>query len=270
MRHRSSSRTRPRQALALAVLLLGCGGPKETPPEVEAEYRELLEGLDEELPGAAAARLQAFRERNDSYTVASEVDAEIERLRSQAAGRYHQARELAREGAFDRARILLEDLAIHLPDTADGESAKEHLEGEFDLNQAQWLASRQRWKESEQVARSALQRGVRQPYAGQLESMLDNAAVVDAARSVAERTQGAAACRQAMILLEVQMAEDGEYPRTFSLADVEAYDPVGSRGVRRSLSAIEGYRPTSSGYDLVCVGADGRSRIRVVDGNLEW
>ena len=75
-----------------------------------------------------------------------------------------------------------------------------------------------------------------------------------------------AGCRQAMIILEMTLAEQGEYPASFSLADVEAY---GDRRIRRSLSAIEDYRRTAAGYDLVCIGADGHSRVRVVDGDVE-
>ena len=265
--------------LVSCTVLGGCGGGAEgppetarlevTPPEVAARYQALVDELDEGLPGAAVARLENFRERNSGFEVARLAEEEIGRFRSLANGRYHLARELARDGEFDRARSVLEDLGTHLPDTADGESARRHLEtGDFDVGQAQWLASRQRWKESERVARAALERGVRGPGAEQLERILDNAGMVSAARSTAARTQVMAACRQVMIVLEVTMADQGEYPARFSLADVEAYDAVGSRGIRHSLSAVEGYRRTAGAYDLVCVGTDGENRVRVVGGEL--
>ena len=83
--------------------------------------------MDPDRLGASAAGLAVFLETCRAYEIAPEVEAEMDRLRALGEGRYHEARELARKGEFDRAEAILEDLARYYPDTPDGESAKEHL-----------------------------------------------------------------------------------------------------------------------------------------------
>ena len=102
-------------AMVLSAAVIGCSRSQPTPPEVEAELRALLETVDQETPGASLARLTEFRKEYSRYDIVTEIDGEIDRLRSVADGRYHEARELAREGDFDRAEGMLEDLATHLP-----------------------------------------------------------------------------------------------------------------------------------------------------------
>jgi hypothetical protein len=71
-----------------------------------------------------------------------------------------------------------------------------------------------------------------------------------------------------VILLEVMYAEEGQYPSAFSLADVEEWDPMGSRSIRRALSAIEDYHPTDRGVSFTAVTVGGQHRIRVTDGTI--
>ena len=262
----------PRRFIVLATIMsaavIGCSKPQPTPPEVTAEFEALLEGVDVERPGASVARLNAFMERNRQYDVVTRVEEEIVRLRYLADGRYHQAREIAREGDFDRAEAMLQDLA-QLPETSDGESAKEHLEFDFYFGKAQWLMVRQRWEESGEVARLLLDRDLTRAQKDQLETILDNAGHVGAARSQAVRAQAQAACRQLTIYLEMQYAEEGQYPSRLTLSDVEEWDPMGSRSILRHLSSIENYQPTDQGYEFTAVSAGKQHRIRIVDGRIE-
>ncbi|NNG16352.1 MAG: hypothetical protein HKM89_07720 [Gemmatimonadales bacterium] len=255
--------------LVVSVAMVGCSKSQPTPPEVDAEFRALLETMDEELPGASAARLSEFMKANSAYEIVTEVEGEIERLRSLADGRYHAARELAREGDFDRAEAMLEDLATHLPETSGGESAKEHLAFDFYLGKAQWLMVRQRWEESGAVARLLLERDLTRVQREQVETILDGAGHVGAAYSQAERAQARAACRHLVIYLQMMYADEGQYPSRLSLSDVEEWDPVGSRSILRALSSIENYQQTDRGFSFTAVSARGDHRIRVVDGTIE-
>ena len=256
-------------ALVLSAAALGCSKSQPTPAEVDAEFRTLLAAVDEQLPGASVARLTTFMNANKQYEIVAEVEREIDRLRSLADGRYHEARELAREGEFDRAEGMLQDLATHLPDTPGGESAKEHLAFDFYLGKAQWLMVRQRWEEGADVVRPLLERDLTRVQREQVETILDGAGVVGAAYSQAERAQTRAATRHLVIYLETMNAEEGAYPSRLSLSDVENWDPVGSRSILRALSAIEGYQRTDRGYSFVAVSAGKQHRVRVVDGTIE-
>jgi hypothetical protein len=55
-----------------------------------------------------------------SEQAADTVKSDITRYRSIASGRYHEARDLARKGEFERAERILKDLAQFLPDTKAG------------------------------------------------------------------------------------------------------------------------------------------------------
>jgi hypothetical protein len=255
--------------LIMSAVIIGCSKPQPTPPNVDAEFRALLETMDEEFPGASAARLTEFMKANSNYEIVTEVEREIERFRSFADGRYHAARQLARDGDFDRAEAMLVDLATHVPETADGESAKEHLAFDFYIGKAQWLMVRQRWEESGAVARLLLERDLTRAQQEQVEAILDGAGHVGAAYSQAERAQTRAATRHLVIYLETMNAEEGQYPSRLTLSDVEQWDPVGSRSILRALSAIENYQRTDRGFSFTAVSTEGRHRIRVVDGAIE-
>ncbi len=256
-------------AIVLSAAVIGCSKPQPTPAEVAAEYRTLLETLDSDQPGASVARLGNFMTENRGYDIVAEVESEIKRLRSAADGRYHAAREFARDGDFERAESMLEDLATHLPDTPDGESAKQHLAFDFFMGKAQWLMVRQQWEESAEVARLLLDRDLTRAQKEQVETILDGAGHVGAAYSQATRAQARAACRHLIIYLETKNADEGEYPSRLSLSDAKEWDPVGSRSILRTLSAIEDYRRSDRGFSFTAVSAENEHRIRVVDGVIE-
>jgi tetratricopeptide (TPR) repeat protein len=266
-------------AVAVCGALVGCATKQDTPeptqtlrptpPEIVAQYQSLLAGLDEDRPGSSVHSLQAFLEENGIYEIADTVRSDIDHYRTLAEGRYHEAREYARQGQFDRAERILQDIARYLPDTPDGAAARGHLEFDFYFGKAQWLLVRQRYTESAQVARSLLDRDLTPTQVDQVETILDNVGHVDASLAMAERSKAQAACRQLAVVLAQQYVEEGAYPSRFSLADAKARDPFGSRSIARALSSIEDYRASQDGYSFVAVSARGRYRIRVVDGNVQ-
>ena len=275
-------------AAAAVIATGGCDAEKETsesspeagrlsrpdsllpsPPEVQAEFFALLESADPEYPGANAEKLRAFLREYLAYDIADTVLIELERQRAAASGRYHAARELARQGQFTRAQKILEDLAYHLPETPDGVSAREHLQFDFDMAKAKWLMVRQRFAECEAVARSLLQRDLTPNQLAQVEEILDSVSFVAAAQKQAERSSAENACRQLRVVLANQFVEMGGYPSRLTLDDLEKLDPYTSRDIRRALSAIEDYRANRDGYSFVAVSALGNHRIRVVDGEIQ-
>jgi hypothetical protein len=240
-----------------------------SPPEVDAEFFALLESLDPDHPGACVNKLRAFLDLYYVYDIADTVLVEIERHRAAAAGRFHEARELARQGHFDRAQRILEDLAHHLPDTPDGEGAREYLAFDFDMGKAKWLMVRQRFVECESVARSLLERDLTAKQMAQVEEILDSVSYVAAAQKQAERSSAEAACQQLRAVLANIFVEYGGYPSKFTLKDLEKFDHLGSRDIQHALSAIEDYRATRDSYSFVAVSARGNHRIHVVDGEIQ-
>jgi hypothetical protein len=254
----------------VAASFSGLGCAKEatpTPHDVAARFHALVDTLDLNFPGASVAHLEAFLRENEGYEIADSARVEIERLRDAAAGRYHEARELAREGEFDAAETTLKDLAL-LPDTEDGASAARHLEFEFYFEQAKWLLIRQRFQESEAVARDLLARDLNRFQRDQVEQILDHVGNVDAAMGQSNRAHAEGACRQLIVFLANVYVNEGRYPESLSLSDLDTLDPYTSKSIVRALASIDDYHASQDNYSLVAVSKQGH-RFRIVDGEIQ-
>ena len=255
-------------AAAFGGLAFGCSREKApTPPDVAARFHAMLDTLSVDRPGASAERLGSFLEEANRYQIADSVQIELNRFRSASAGRYHEARALARDGEFDRAERMLQDLA-RLPDTPDGESALNHLKFEFYIEQARWLLVHQRFKESKAVAQELLSRDLNRFQVDEVEKILDYTGHADSALEMTSRQADRDACRQLIVLLANLYINDGSYPSTLSISDLDRLDPYGSKFIVNHLAAIENYRASQDNYSLVAVGKSGQ-RLRIVDGQLE-
>ena len=253
-------------ALALAAAI-GCSQQSPTPDDVSARYHTMLDTLDTDAPGASIVRLESFLGDNKNYEIADSVQNQIVIRRGQMQGRYHEARELARDGEFDRAEGMLEDLAL-VPDTEDGTSAKQHLEFEFYLEKAKWLLVRQRFEESEAVARSLLTRDLSRFQRDQVEQVLDFVSNVDGAVAMGEQSKAQAACRQLIVFMANLFVNEGRYPESLRLSDLERLDPYASRTIVSQLTSIEDYRTWEDKYSLVAVSKQGQ-RFKIVNGTIE-
>lgn len=254
-------------AAVSSALLLACSKKAETPPELSMRYHALLDSLDSDSPGESAELLEAFARENESYSIADSARAESARFLSASDGRYHEARELARAGEFDRAEQMLQDLAL-VKDSDDAASAARHLEFEFYFEKAKWLLFRQRFEESEAVARELMKRDLNRFQRDQVEQILDNVAHIDAAVDMTERSRTESACRQLIVFLANLYVNEGRYPETLSLPELERLDPHNSRTIVDALESIEDYSATQDKYSLVAVGKRGE-RFRIVDGRIE-
>jgi hypothetical protein len=261
-----------RTAIAIALVAAvfagaGCAEePAPTPAEVATRYHALLDTLDVNSPGASVERLDAFLRENESYEIADSARLEMKRFRAATDGRYHEARELARDGEFDAAEFILKDLA-RVPDTEDGASAARHLEFEFYFEKAKWLLIRQRFDESEAVARDLLARDLNRFQRDQVEQILDHVGNVDAAIGQSDRAHAEGACRQLIVFLANVYVNDGRYPVSLSLTDLENLDPYTSKSIMGALASIDDYRASQDNYSLVAVSKQGH-RFRIVDGEI--
>ena len=253
-------------ALAL-VGILGCSEKSPTPQDVATRYHALVDSLDADEPGAAVQSLEGFLDQNKNYDIADSVEYQIAVHRGEMQGRYHEARELARDGEFDQAEEILQDLAL-APDTEDGASAKQHLEFEFYIEKAKWLLVRQRFDESEAVARELLTHDLSRFQRDQVEQVLDFVSNVDGAVAMGEQAKAQAACRQLIVFMANLFVNEGHYPESLSLSDLERLDPYASRTITNELESIEDYRTWEDKYSLVAVSKQGQ-RFKIVNGTIE-
>lgn len=259
----------PSLALLLAAIafVCACEGKKQpTPAEVAARYQAMADTLDTDRPGAATETLRAFLEENSRYAIADSVEILLKQLSASGEDRYRVARALAREGEFDLAEDILEDLSRL--DTEDGKSARRHLEFEFYMEKARWLLVHQRFEEAAEVARLLQSHKLSGFQRDEAEKILDYTGLADDAMQMTAQMNTRNACKQLMVFLATLYADNGEYPGTFSIADLEQLDQYSAKSIARSLAAIESYSATQDHYSLVAVGKDG-SRCRIEDGELK-
>lgn len=256
--------------IIVALALTGCNDKKtETPRTVAEEFHVLLDSVGGEPPEIAADRLQEFLREYGDYQVADSVQLALDHLGEASGDRYHEARELARQGEFDRAQKVLEGLVEHFPETPAGENAARYLEYEFYFGKAQWLLVRQRYEESGAVARALLEHDLTPFQTDQVEQILDNVGYIDAAYNQSERFAAKNACRQLSMMLAAQYAMEGQYPSRLSLDDARNLDPYSADQGLSSLSAIEDYKGSDNKFSFVGVSKSGKHRIRVVNGKVE-
>ena len=249
--------------------LSGCAADKApTPPTVTAQFHALLDSLDGTPPGAAVARLESFSRAHLDYDIADSVQAEIAQFRAAATGRYHEARELARQGEFDQAEFILTDLARYLSDTPDGESARRDLKFDLFFAKAQWYLLRQQHEECEAVATKLLDFDLTSYQASQVEMLLDNAGNIDVAFSQVERANAKNSCRHLTIMLVQLYVDEGRYPPSLSVEDIASWGPHNSEFILRGLSSIEDYEASEHSFSFTGVSSKGHHRIRVVDGQM--
>ena len=256
------------RALLVVVLALpACeGGRKTTPSEMVSQYHSVVDSLSFDTPGQSVVELEAFREDVATYQIADSVEMKIAAYRGATSGRYHDARELARHGEFDRAEAILKDLA--LVDTEDGKSAKEHLAFDFYMEKAKYLLVRQRVDEARAVAEWLLTQDINRFQRNQAEQVLDVSGHIDGAMSMVESQKVVSACKQLIVLFATQYADNGYYPATFDLTDLGNLDGYSKSAITGAISSIESYSATQDRYTLVAIGKDGQ-RYTIDNGELK-
>jgi hypothetical protein len=254
--------------LAAATFAL-CSCKRElrpTPAAVADHYHALVDTLDDARPGACAAALTKFLEEAGRYQIADSARAQIRHFELMAHGGYHEARELAREGEFDRAEEMLQDLSWL--DTEDGRSAHEHLRFEFYMEKARWLLVRQRFDEADAVARELLGHDLNRFQRNEAEKVLDYTGNVGAAMQMAKGTEERSACKQLTVFLATMYVDNGTYPETFSLEDLQQMDPYNAQAMGRMFSSFDEYQASRDHYSLVAVAKSGH-RYHIVDGEVK-
>ncbi len=86
-------------AVVCMAIFPGCIGKRATPDEVLKNYELLKADFDEDAPGEFIEKLKIFRDRYAKFHISTTASQEISRLQALVKGRFHFARELAREGA---------------------------------------------------------------------------------------------------------------------------------------------------------------------------
>jgi hypothetical protein len=255
-------------ATVVALSIFGCDRETQpTPPELQARFEALRDSLGTDTPGASTARLTGFLNEAQRYQIADSVRAEIKAHLAAVDGRYHTARELARDGKFDEAEVILADLAL-LPDTDGGKSARQHLEVDFYMEKARWLLVRQRFDEVKVVASDLLKRDLNRFQRDEVERLLDYTGHGNAAMDMVSRQKARDACKQLIIFVANIYINDGYYPSSLSIADLKERDPYSSQFIVSAISSIENYSATQDHYTLTAVGKSGE-RFLVIDGNIQ-
>lgn len=247
----------------------GCMATKATPKEVTEQYAQLKSGLDEDALGASIEKLEAFRREHAAYDIATSVAKDIAALRAGEEGRFHKARELAREGEFTRAEKIMRDLVRCYGDTDEGRMAREFMQFEFFMFKANRLMMDRTLDEAETTLKELVTRKLTPEQTQQAERLLDAISNVRSSMAMANAAQMKNACRMLQVLLHRHQVENDSYPEELSLDDLGFAPRSAQDRIKKSLSAIEDYEVTDEGFRFVAVGKSGRSRLRITESEIK-
>ncbi|MBI4529201.1 MAG: hypothetical protein HY695_35835 [Deltaproteobacteria bacterium] len=229
---------------------------------------QLRSNLDEDASGEAIAKLEKFRDRYSRFHVSTIVSQEIAKLRAQVKGRFHVARELAREGELERAEKIIRDLAHHFAATDDGRWAKEFLGFDFYLWKANHLIRDQRFDEAEESLNELFKKYPAPARISEAERMLDAITQAQAGRARTVQAQARSASVQLQVLLRSYYRKHRRYPGALALDQLDLDQPIVQSKIKGNLSAISDYQFSDGGFSLITVAKDGKTRFRVTQGEI--
>ena len=256
-------------AIPVALALVACGKPSETPPEVALAYGSLLSSLDPGVPGASFARLQGFASQNSRYAISSTVEIEVKAWRSRLEEAYLKGRDLAREEQFDKAEAVLRDLAENLQDERAGRLSREFLHFEFPYMKASRLLLKGDATAAETIVRGLTKKSLTEGQMATAQRFLDGVGTASAGAGMMRTTALKSAARTLQVLLHGYYAENGEYPRTLTMEspEIAALRESGSFG--GIVAAIDAYAATQDEFSLVITGKGSRERLRITQSAIE-
>jgi hypothetical protein len=136
------------------------------------------------------------------------------------------------------------------------------------MEKARYFLVRQRFEEAREIGEWLVTQDLNRFQRDEAEKILDYTGHIDAAMSMVESQNVVSACRQLIVLFASQYADNGFYPATFSLADLEKFDAYTAKSIGRNINQIESYTSTQDHYTLVALGRDGK-HYTIEDGELK-
>jgi hypothetical protein len=228
-----------------------------------AAYAGLKASIDADAPGPAWRQLRRFGEQNKAYKVSTLALQDVSRIEAQAKERYLRARELARQGEYERAEKMLLDLVECFRLTPGGGPAAEFLRFEYPVLKANQLILHKQVDAAEQVLKEVQKHELSEEEMAIVERMLDGVSVASGALAQSRMAMLMSECRGIQVFLRSYFAEHDRYPETLTLQFLASDQGAGLRNLPRMVSAIEDYASSGAGFSFVAVGADGRSRVVV-------
>ena len=233
---------------------------------MRAEHAELVASLDQKAPGLAVLRLQEFARRRERYALALAIQDDIARWQALLEPAYRNARDLARDGAFDEAERVLVDLAL-VPDEPAGRLSR-------DFSRSISTTSRPRACSS----RATRSSGPRRRTAGAgpaARRRTDGGGPADARHGRPRQTgrrddeddRAAIGGENGAGLPGVVYVKYGSYPERFTLDD-PALEMGRSTRTLDAVARFKDYRGDADTFSLIVVGKSG-ARFLVTDRTVE-
>ena len=181
-------------------------------------------------------RLKHFAERHTQSAIASSLDRDMALWRERLQPAYLAARDLARDGQFDKAERMLADLAL-VPDEPAGNQSAEFLAFEFHRLKASRLLVTGDAAGAEQAARDMLAQPLGDDQLTAAQQLLDTTALANLGATMMRTTALESSARTLQVFLHSQYADNGQFPERLSLDDPELLAPSRHR-------LAQGHRPT--------------------------
>ena len=253
---------------AALAILAGCDRPSDTPPEIERAYAVLTSRLNSGEPGQAVAQIKQFARQHAREPIARQAERDITYWQPQLDEAYLKARNLAREGQFERAEVMLRDLA-QAPEERSGKAAADFLALEFHHLRAADLMRRGDTAAAEAIARDLRKnQTLNESQQAANERLLDEIAGLRMATTAFQVPALQNAGRTLIAHLESKYRDNGMFPKTLDLND-PGLAAVRQTGQFASIGHIEGYAATQDKFSFTLVGKDAAQKVKVTEKGVQ-
>ncbi|MCZ7584937.1 MAG: hypothetical protein M5R36_17280 [Deltaproteobacteria bacterium] len=248
------------RAAALAVLcaaLVSCG-PRHDTPGSRAAWDAAQTRLDENRPGYSVTVLREFLGVWGRYEIARKAERAIEKYEGGIDKTLDRAIEAARDGRFDVADTIIDDLLEHFGESAAGHRARASRRLDLPLVRARALFTEGKYDEAEELVLQVRAVNDNEYRAKEIDHLLENLNVAMRSHAQGDVHRAHAAARVIQKEMLFRRAREGRFPRAFNDGDLRTLADDAGRRPGEALT-IESYRVDDKEYRIVArsKGADG-------------
>lgn len=251
---------------AAAIFLAGCDQAPTTPPEVERAYGALSATLNPDTPGHSVAMIRQFVREHPKDPIAARIERDTTTWQAPLNLSLTKAQQLMQAGNFERAEILLQDLAL-ATDQPAGTAAAELLAFDLPHLKALQLLDRGDLAGADTIARTLLTKQLTDAQRAFATKLMEQVNALRQATTMSHQSslRSAAQALSAHMAAEKERLE--EYPAFIDFGS-NVLRTARNNGTLSAMSGVDGFTSTKDTYALTVVGRSGQ-RIRVTEKGIQ-
>ena len=252
--------------LAASILFAGCDQTPTTPPEVERAYAALSATLNPDTPGQSVALIRQFVREHPKDPIAARIERDTTSWQAPLNLSLTRAQQSIQAGNFERAEVLLQDLAL-ATDQPAGTAAAELLVFDLPYTKARVLLDRGDVAGADAIGRTLLTKQLTEAQRAFATKLMEQVNALRQATSMSHQSslRNAAQALSAHMAAEKERLE--EYPAFIDFGS-NVLRTARNNGTLSAMSGVDGFTSTKDTYSFTVVGRSGQ-RIRVTEKGIQ-